>query len=110
MKWYWVMLLMGLGLYVLVLIPGMLPHEIDSVVGMLAGVTIATVALFGFDTTHVNRRLATIMIILSLVMFVVGIALVRQGHPYVQLILSVPAAGLGLFGARKLIENKEKND
>ena len=35
------MLLMGLGLYVLILIPGMLPHEIDSVVGMLAGVTIA---------------------------------------------------------------------
>lgn len=110
MKWYWVMLLMGLGLYVLVLVPGILPHEIDSVVSMLAGVTMATVALFGFDTTHVNTRLATLMIIVSLIMFATGIALARQGHPYVQLILYVPAAGLGLFGARKLIENREKND
>lgn len=110
MKWHWVMLLMGLGLYVLVLIPGTLPHEIDSVVSMLAGVTIATVAIFGFDTTHVDRRLAILMIIVSVIMFVAGIALVRQGHPYVLLVLFMPAAGLGLFGARKLIENKEKND
>lgn len=110
MKWRWVMLLMGLGLYVLVLIPGILPHDIDNVVAMLAGVTIATVAVFGFDTTHVDRRLAILMIIVSVIMFVAGIALARQGHPYAQLVLSVPAAGLGLFGARKLIENKEKND
>jgi len=110
MKWHWVMLLVGLGLYVLVLIPGTLPHDVDNVVAMLAGVTIATVAVLGFDTIHVNRRLATIMIVVSLLMLVMGIALARQGHPYAQLVLSVPAAGLGLFGARKLIENKEKND
>lgn len=58
MKWHWVMLLMGPGLYMFVLVPGILPHEIDTVVSMLAGATVATVALFGFDTTHVNRRLA----------------------------------------------------
>lgn len=110
MKWRWVMLLAGLGLYVLVLVPGFLPHASDSVVAIVAGVTLATVAVFGFDTTHVSRRLAALMIIVSLIMFTAGIALTRQGHPYVQLALSVPAAGLGLFGARKLIDKREKND
>lgn len=104
------MLLMGVGLYMLVLIPGILMHGIDSVITMLAGVTIATVAVFGFDTTHVSSRLATLMIILSLIMLATGMTLARLGHPYVQLVLSVPAAGLGLFGARKLIEKKKKND
>lgn len=92
MKWHWVMLLMGLGLYVLVLILRILPHAIDNVVAMLAGAVIATVAVFGFDTTHVNKRFATLMLVLSLLMLAIGIALARQGHPYVQLILSVPAA------------------
>jgi len=110
MKWHWVILLAGLGLYVLVLIPGFLPHASDSVVSILAGVTLATVALFGFDTVHVSKRLALSMIILSLVMLLTGIVLARQGHPYVQLTLSVSAIGLGLFGTRMLIDNRKKND
>ena len=110
MKWQWVILLAGLGLYVLVLVPGFLPHTSDSVVALVAGVTLATVAVFGFDTNHVSRRLAALMIIVSLIMFSAGIVLARQGHPYVQLALSVPATGLGFFGARMLIDKRKKND
>jgi len=110
MKWHWIILLVGFGLYALVFVPGFLPHTSDSVVAMLAGMTLATVAVFGFDTTHVNGKLAGLMIVVSLIMFTAGIALARQGHPYVQLALSVPAIGLGLFGARMLINKRKKDD
>ena len=88
MKWYWVILLAGISIYLLVLGPGILPHEIDGVATILAGVNIASVALVGFDTTHVDRRLATLIIIARLILIATGIALAVQGHPYVQLELS----------------------
>ena len=88
MKWNWVILLMGLSLYMLVLFPGILPHDIDGVVTIMAGVNIASVAVVGFDTTHVDRRLATLMMIARLILIATGIALAVQGHPYVQLELS----------------------
>lgn len=88
MKWYWVILLTGISIYLLVLVPGVLTHEIDGVVTILAGVNIASVALVGFDTTHVDKRLATLMIVVRLILVATGIALALQGHPYVQLDLS----------------------
>ena len=88
MKWYWVILLTGISIYLLVLVPGVLTHEVDGVVTILAGVNIASVALVGFDTTHVDRRLATLIIIARLILVATGIALAVQGHPYVQLELS----------------------
>ncbi|MDP1716008.1 MAG: hypothetical protein Q8L41_14810 [Anaerolineales bacterium] len=110
MKWHWVLLLAGLVLYVLALVPGILPHTIDIPVAMLAGVTIATVAVFGFDSTQVDRRLAGLIVVISLVLLVAGIVLARQGHVYILVLLSVPAIGLGSFGLRKLIDKREKND
>ena len=106
MNWYWIILLAGFGLYVLVLIPGLLPDSVDVIVAVLSGVTMISVAVFGFDTTHVDRRLAILMIILSLLMLVAGIVLARQGHIYILLLLSVPAIGLGLFGLRNLIDKR----
>lgn len=110
MKWHWAILFIGLVLYVFALVPGLLPHASDSVVAILAGATVAAVALFGFDTTHVSRRLATLMIILSLIMLIAGTALARQGHVKLLLLLSLPAVGLGLLGARKLVHKREKNE
>ena len=110
MKWYWVIFLAGFGLYVLVLIPGLLPDSVDVVVTILSGVSMISVGVFGFDTTYVDRRLAILMIILSLVMLVAGIVLAHQGHVYTLLLLSVPAIGLGLFGMRNLIDKREKRD
>ncbi len=110
MKWHWVVLAAGLGLYGLVLVPEILPHAIDIVVTILAGVILATVAVFGFDSTRVNRKFASLMVIISLVMLAVGISLARDGHVYILFVLSVPAAGLGLFGVRKLIEKREKHE
>lgn len=104
------MLLAGSGLYALVLIPGFLPHTIDILVGALAGLTIATVALVGFDSTRVSRTLAWLMVALGFVMLVTGIVLARQGHAYLLLLLSVPAIGLGLFGLRKLRSVREKEE
>lgn len=102
MKWHWVTLLAGLGLYILVLVPGLLPHTLDSVVVILAGVTIASISVFGFGSTHVDGRLAILMVGTSLAILVAGILLARQGHNNLLLLLSVPAIGLGLFGVRKL--------
>ena len=110
MKWYWVIFLAGFGLYVLVLIPGLLPDSVDVVVTILSGVSMISVGVFGFDTTYVDRRLAILMIILSLVMLAAGIVLAHQGHVYILLLLSVPAIGLGLFGMRNLIDKREKRD
>lgn len=110
MKWHWVMLLIGLGLYVFVLIPGILPHSVDVVVMILSGISLLSVAVFGFDTVHVDRNLAVLMIILSLLMLIVGTVLAWQGHGYILLLLSVPAIGLGIFGMRKLLDKREKHD
>ncbi len=110
MKWHWSLLSAGLVLYLLVLIPGILPHSIDVVVTILSGVSMASVAIFGFDSIHVDRRLAVLMLILGLIMLSVGISLARQGHDYLLLLLSVPAIGLGIFGARNLIDKREKHD
>ena len=97
-------------MYALVLIPGILPHSIDVAVTILSGVSMASVAIFGFDSIHVDRRLAILMIILGLIMLSVGISLARQDHGYILLLLAVPALGLGIFGARKLMDKREKHD
>jgi hypothetical protein len=110
MKWYWVILFVGFGLYGLVLIPGVLPYSVDVAVTMLSGIGMVSIAVIGFDTTHVDRNLAILMIILSLLMLVVGIVLARQDHGNILLLLSVPAVGLGIFGARKLMDKREKHD
>ena len=110
MKWHWSLLTAGFALYLLVLIPGILPHSIDVAVTILSGVSMASVAIFGFDSIHVDRRLAILMIILGLIMLSVGISLARQGHVYILLLLSVPAIGLGIFGVRNLIDKREKHD
>ena len=109
-KWYWVRLLAGLGLYLLVLIPGILPHPVDTGVTIFSGLSMISVAAFGFDKAPVRRNLATMMIILSLVMLVVGIVLARQGHGYTLLLLSGPAVGLGVFGLRKLLNGRKNDD
>lgn len=106
MKWHWFALLAGLGLYILVLIPGLLPHTLDSVAVIFAGVTIASVAVFGFGSTYVDRRLAILMVGVSLIILTAGIFLARQGHNRLLLLLSVPAVGLGLFGLREFFEKK----
>ena len=110
MKWHWSLLSAGLVLYLLVLIPGILPHSIDVAFTILSGVSMASVAIFGFDSIHVDRRLAVLMLILGLIMLSVAISLARQGHVYLLLLLSVPAIGLGIFGARNLLDKREKHD
>jgi len=110
MKWHWFALLAGLGLYILVSIPGFLPHTLDSVAVIFAGATIASVAIFGFDSTHVDRKLAILLVAVSLIMLGAGVALAEQGHNFLLFLLSVPALGLGIFGARKLMDKREKHD
>lgn len=110
MKWHWMLLLAGLGLYGLVLVPGFLPHTMDIAVAMLAGMIIATVAVFGFDSTHVDKRLATLMVATGLIMLVAAIVLAWQGHSYLLLLLTVPALSLGLFGLRKIHEERKKDE
>ena len=109
MKWHWVILLAGFGLYLLVLIPGILPHPVDMAVAIFSGLSMISVAAFGFDKAHVDRNLALLMIIPGLIMLVVGFVLARQGHGYTLLLLSGPAVGLVVFGLRKL-RNRRKND
>lgn len=103
-------MLAGFGLYVLALIPGILPHSVDVAVMIFSGISLLTVAVFGFDTIHVDRNLAVLMIILSLLMLIAGIVLVWQGHGYILLLLAVPAFELGMFGVRKLMDKREKYD
>lgn len=110
MKWHWFALLAGLGLYLLVLVPGLLPHTLDSVTVILAGVTIASIAVFGFGSTHVDRRLAILMVAVSLIILTAGIVLAREGHNNLLWLLSVPAIGLGLFGLRKFFEKRENDE
>lgn len=110
MKWHWVVLLAGQGLYGLALVPGILPHTIDIPIAMLAGMTIATVAALGFDSTKLNRKLARLMVAVSLLILLAGIFLARQGHNSLLLVLSVPAIGLGIFGLRKLFDRRENNE
>ncbi len=108
MKWHWFALLAGLGLYILVLVPGLLPHTLDIVAVILAGVTIASVAVFGFDSTHVDGRLATLMVGVSLALLIAGIILARQGHSRLGWLLSAPAIGLGLFVLQKILGEQGK--
>ena len=110
MKWRWMLLLAGLGLYALVLVPGFLPHTMDLPIAMLAGLTIATIALLSFDSTRVDRRLAIAMITVSLIVLAAAIVLAWQGHTYLLLLLTMPALGLGLFGLRKLREERKKDE
>lgn len=110
MNWHWILLLAGLGIYVLALSPGFLPHAADTPVAMLAGMIIATVALLGFDSTHVNRKLAALMVAVSLILLITGIVLALQGHAYIFVLLSVPALGLGLFGLRKILDERKKHE
>lgn len=110
MKWHWILLLAGLGLYALVLIPGLVPHTIDIAITVLAGMIIATVAVFGFDSTHVDRRLASLMVVVGSAVLLTGITLAWRGHAYSLVLLSVPAIGLGLFGLRKLLDERKKDE
>ena len=107
MKWHWFVLLAGLGLYLLVFISGLLPHRLDSVAVILAGVTIASIAIFGFDSIHIDRRLAVLMVTASLIILTAGIVLAWQGHDKLFWLLSAPAIGLGSFGLRKFFEKSE---
>ncbi|GAB4455176.1 MAG: hypothetical protein HRF47_08180 [Chloroflexota bacterium] len=109
-KWHWIVLLVGFGLYVLVPIPGILPHSVDVVVMILSGISLLSVAIFGFDTVHVEGGLAISMVTLSLLMLIAGIVLAWQGHGYILFLLAAPALGLGMFGARKLMDKREKHD
>lgn len=109
MKWHWSLLFAGFVLYLLVLIPGILPHPVDMVVTIFSGISMISVAAFGFDKAHVDRNVAIPMIILSLLMLGAGIVLARKGHGYTLLLLTGPAVGLGVFGLRKL-PNARKND
>ncbi|MBV6391177.1 MAG: hypothetical protein KPEEDBHJ_00385 [Anaerolineales bacterium] len=110
MKWHWSLLFAGFILYILVLIPGVLPHSVDVAVMILSGISLLSIAVFGFDTIHVDRILAVLMITLSLLMLIAGIVLAWQGHGYILFLLAVPALGLGMFGARKLMDKREKHD
>jgi hypothetical protein len=107
MKWHWSLLFAGFILYILVLIPGVLPHSVDVAVMILSGISLLSIAVFGFDTIHVDRILAVLMITLSLLMLIAGIVLAWQGHGYILFLLAVPALGLGMFGARKLMDKRE---
>ena len=97
----------GFVLYLLVLVPGILSHQVDMVVTIFSGMSLLSVAAFGFDSTQVNRTLAILMIILSLAMLAAGIAAALQDHVYILLILSVPASGLAVFGLRSLIGKRK---
>jgi len=110
MRWHWFALLGGMGLYVVALVPRVLPHTIDIAVAMIAGAIIATVAVFGFDSAQFDKRLARFMAVIGLVLLVTGIVLAWQGHVYIMAILSVPAIGLGLFGLRKLYKERDNNE
>lgn len=110
MKWHWCLLFAGFILYILVLIPGVLSHSVDVAVMILSGISLLSIAVFGFDTIHVDRILAILMITLSLLMLIAGIVLAWQGHGYILFLLAVPALGLGMFGARKLMDKREKHD
>jgi hypothetical protein len=110
MSWHWVVLFAGLVLYLLVLVPGILLHPVDMVVTIFSGLSMISVAAFGFDKVHVDRNLAILMIILGLVMLVVGFVLAREGHGYTLLLLSGPAVGLGVFGLRKLLIRRRNDD
>ena len=110
MKWHWSLLFAGFVLYLLVLIPRVLPHSVDVAVMILSGVSLLSVAIFGFDTVHVDRNLAILMITISLLMLIVGTVLARQGHGHILLLLAAPTLGLGMFGARKLMDIREKHD
>ena len=56
MNWHWILLLAGLGIYVLALFPSLLPHTADTPVAMLAAMILASVALLGFDSDQVKEN------------------------------------------------------
>lgn len=107
MKWHWYILLAGLGLYGLAAFPGLLPHALDNMALILAGITIGSVAVFGFDPVLVDRRLGTLLIWLGIAIFSTGIVLAWFGHPHLLIPFSIPAVGLCVFGLRILYEKKE---
>lgn len=107
MKWHWFILLAGLGLYGLATFPGLLPDALDNIVLMLAGVIIASVAIFGFDPIPVNRRFGMVMIGMGVVTLGAGIVLAWLNHTYLLMLLSIPGAGLGVIGLRIFFEKRE---
>ncbi|HNE05992.1 MAG TPA: hypothetical protein PLT08_15810 [Anaerolineales bacterium] len=82
----------------------------DVAVMILSGISLLSVAIIGFDTIHVEGSLAVLMVILSPLMLITGIILAWQGHGYILFLLAVPALGLGILGARKLMDKREKHD
>ncbi len=107
MKWHWFILLAGLGLYGLSVYPGLLPHTLDNMALILAGITIGSAAVFGFDPVLVNCRFGTLLIWLGIAIFSTGVVLAWFGHPHLLIPFSIPAVGLGVFGLRILFEKKE---
>jgi hypothetical protein len=104
------LLFAGLVLYLLVLIQGILPHSWMLRDDFVWGQWRLLLRYLGLTRSMVDRRLAVLMLILSLIMLSVGISLAWQGHLYILLLLAAPVIGLGIFGARKLMDKREKHD
>ena len=106
MKWHRFLLLVGFGLYLLGLAPGVLPDKIDVIATIVSGLTIASLAIFGFDHFHVGIRLAILMIMVGTIAIIAGILLAREGHPYLLPLISIPAIGLSSVGLWELLKRK----
>lgn len=110
MKWHWFILLVGLGLYGLAIFPGLLSDALDNIALLLAGVIIASVAIFGFDSAHINSRFGVVMIGVGIAALVIGVGLAWFGHPHLLMLFSIPAAGLGVSGLRIFLRKESKDE
>lgn len=100
MKWHWILLLVGLGIYGLIIVPTLLHDTTDFVVLLMSGITVVSFAVFGFDPAQNSRRFAVWMIFASVLLAATAILLVRDGRLF-MLVLFIPALALGGFGAQK---------
>ena len=102
MKPQWIILILGFGLYVFALIPGVLPHRMDVLAMIISGMLIGSLAIIGFDLPFHPKKVGRIFLVIGVLVFLAGIVMALFGHGYFVFIIAVPSLGLALLGFREL--------
>ena len=102
MKPQWIILILGFGLYVFALIPGILPHRMDVLAMIISGMLIGSLATIGFDLPFHPKKVGRIFLVIGVLVFLAGIVMALFGHVYYLFIVAVPSLGLALLGIQVL--------
>ena len=94
MKLHWLGLILGITFYLLVLIPGVLPHHVDMMFMILSGMLIVSFTIIGFDVPTPRKKLAVSSLLIGCLVFLAGVLMAISGHPYILFVVAVPSLGL----------------